>query len=322
MDIAVVGAGVTGSLIAATLQKQGHKVSVFEKSRGRGGRTTCKRTYWGQFDLGAPFIRPTQPVALNLINDLERLGIARQWTVTPYHRVESFVPEKDGTPMYVLVPGMNAACHYWLTGCRLATSVKISHLQKTPKGWILWDDTQCKFGLFDKVIVTAPWPQTHSLLAPYVNLPLLNESHWQSCWAVAAQLQSPLPESMKVIYPSASLLQLAVLDSAKPHRHSQRQTWVMYLSHKVSEALKGESSDRVSQKALHALAQLFEYDALDTLHCYAHYWRYARLSPDAQRIPPFYDAELGLAAVGDWGVGGSMEAAMMAVTEFFQQFEN
>ncbi|MBT1063088.1 NAD(P)-binding protein [Bowmanella sp. Y26] len=320
MDIAVVGAGVTGSLIAASLQKQGHKVSVFEKSRGRGGRTTCKRTHWGQFDLGAPFIRPTQLPVLNIISELESLGIARRWMVTPYHRGETFVSEKESAPIYVMVPGMNAACHHWLTGCRLATSVQITHLQKTPKGWILWDSTQCKFGLFDWVIVTAPWPQTYSLLAPYVLLAPLEERHWQPCWAVAVQLQSALPDAMPIVYSSDSLLQLAVLDSAKPQRQSQLQTWVMYLTHQASASLSDESSEAVSFKALTALAQMFERDAVDTLQCYAHFWRYARLASEAPRIAPVFDSELGLAAVGDWTVGGSVEASIKAATQFCQQF--
>ncbi|WP_102796088.1 NAD(P)/FAD-dependent oxidoreductase [Bowmanella denitrificans] len=320
MDIAVVGAGITGCLIAATLQKQGHKISVFEKSRGRGGRATCKRTHWGQFDLGAPFIRPTDPLVTEHLTELEQQGVARRWLVTPYKKQQTLQADKDNTPVYVLTPGMNAACHFWLQGCRLATSTRITYLQNSAGKWLLWDESQCKFGLFDWVIVTAPWPQSHALLAPHVCLPAFEETHWLPCWTVAAQLQTALPDVMPIIYPSDSILQLAVLDSAKPLRQGHSQIWTMQLTHQASNAMRELSSTVIARTALMALASLFERDAVDSLQCYQHFWRYARLAPDAPRPSSVWAPELGLAATGDWALGGSVESAMRAAVQFCQQF--
>ena len=53
--IAVVGAGLSGLLVARALQARGGKVVVLEKSRGLGGRLTTKRVGEAVFDTGAQY---------------------------------------------------------------------------------------------------------------------------------------------------------------------------------------------------------------------------------------------------------------------------
>ena len=61
MKVAVVGAGITGCLLthllgSASLDSKSIDVSVFEKSRGCGGRASTKQTEFGQCDLGATIV--------------------------------------------------------------------------------------------------------------------------------------------------------------------------------------------------------------------------------------------------------------------------
>ena len=51
---AVVGAGMAGIACARTLVQAGHRVTVFEKSAGLGGRMATRRSAFGTFDHGAP----------------------------------------------------------------------------------------------------------------------------------------------------------------------------------------------------------------------------------------------------------------------------
>jgi len=53
--IAVVGAGMAGITCARTLQQAGHQVTVFEKSRGLGGRMATRDSAFGSFDHGAQY---------------------------------------------------------------------------------------------------------------------------------------------------------------------------------------------------------------------------------------------------------------------------
>jgi hypothetical protein len=53
--IAVVGAGIAGIACARTLAQAGHQVTVFEKSRGAGGRMSTRDTEFGSFDHGTQY---------------------------------------------------------------------------------------------------------------------------------------------------------------------------------------------------------------------------------------------------------------------------
>ena len=55
MKIGIIGAGLAGLKVGSELKKQGHDITVFEKSRGKGGRLANKRLDWGVFDIGAQY---------------------------------------------------------------------------------------------------------------------------------------------------------------------------------------------------------------------------------------------------------------------------
>jgi renalase len=52
---AIIGAGMAGIACARTLVQAGHQVTVFEKSRGYGGRMATRSSPFGTFDHGAQY---------------------------------------------------------------------------------------------------------------------------------------------------------------------------------------------------------------------------------------------------------------------------
>ena len=58
---AIIGAGMAGISAARTLVQAGHRVSVFEKSRGAGGRMATRETPFGNFDHGAQYFTVRDP---------------------------------------------------------------------------------------------------------------------------------------------------------------------------------------------------------------------------------------------------------------------
>jgi predicted NAD/FAD-dependent oxidoreductase len=56
VDTLIVGAGLSGLVLARRLQAAGQKVQILEKSRGFGGRIATKRVEDVAFDTGAQFI--------------------------------------------------------------------------------------------------------------------------------------------------------------------------------------------------------------------------------------------------------------------------
>ncbi len=52
--VAIIGAGLAGALVAEGLHRFGAQVTVFDKSRGTGGRLAAARLGELSMDLGAP----------------------------------------------------------------------------------------------------------------------------------------------------------------------------------------------------------------------------------------------------------------------------
>ena len=59
--IAIIGVGMAGVTCARTLRQAGHHVTLFEKSRGLGGRMSTRASAFGGFDHGAQYFTVRDP---------------------------------------------------------------------------------------------------------------------------------------------------------------------------------------------------------------------------------------------------------------------
>ncbi|WP_396431657.1 FAD-dependent oxidoreductase, partial [Limnohabitans sp.] len=59
--IAIIGVGLAGVTSARTLRQAGHNVTLFEKSRGLGGRMSTRASAFGSFDHGAQYFTVRDP---------------------------------------------------------------------------------------------------------------------------------------------------------------------------------------------------------------------------------------------------------------------
>lgn len=108
--IAIVGAGMAGIACARTLVQAGHTVTVFEKSRGVGGRMATRDSAFGTFDHGAQYFTVRDPrfvQALKTVPDLCKPWSANTVRVLDEHgRVAAAgLPARDAH--WVPTPGMN-----------------------------------------------------------------------------------------------------------------------------------------------------------------------------------------------------------------------
>ena len=91
--IAVIGAGVAGAACAAGLLRAGFDVTVFDKSRGVGGRMATRQAQWtdssgiasaAPFDHGCPHFTASRPRFRALVERAEKLGTVARWRQRVY----------------------------------------------------------------------------------------------------------------------------------------------------------------------------------------------------------------------------------------------
>ena len=335
MKIAVVGAGVTGCLLANSLSSVGIDVSIFEKSRGCGGRASTKQTTWGQCDLGATIVPAQKAQFIAFMQHLCDKNIATKWPEKVFHSKQnagSLQALENGVgdrQYYVFNRKMNAACRHWIENANLYTSSLVSQVRYfAGKGWQLKSNEIWQPELFDKIVLTTPWPQSQVLIEQS-ELPLktsdLSQS-WTSCWSIALKLQQLVANDVDLVYLKAQSIQTLVRDSNKPLRPqvgtiqeaSKSEIWLVQLANKYSDDLGKEGKDKAVSIAIEGLCELFDLPYASVSEHYAHYWRYARPSPGQKPLGILSLPADGFYVGGDWSFGASIESAYEAAMNLSQ----
>lgn len=115
MTIAIIGAGIAGLTAGNILAKAGHHVTVFEKSRGFGGRLATRHTGASDrvpVDHGVPYLPAGGPEFNAFLQGLQQAGLITEWTDhLSFHDGSVFYPEhpaRERAPMYIAPKGMSA----------------------------------------------------------------------------------------------------------------------------------------------------------------------------------------------------------------------
>jgi predicted NAD/FAD-dependent oxidoreductase len=154
LQTVIVGAGITGLLIARVLHDAGARVTVLEKSRGLGGRLATKRVGDAVFDQGAQFFTVRDERFAVWVRRWEAAGLVAPWPGGA---------GVDGGIRYVGRPSMTA----WPKALAEGLDVKREH-QVTALGCCgdHWCVDVADHGCLraERLILTAPVPQSLELL--------------------------------------------------------------------------------------------------------------------------------------------------------------
>lgn len=86
MDIAIIGAGMAGLTCGQRLFANGHKVQLFDKGRGPGGRISSRRVDVDgetlHFDHGAQYFTARDERFVRQVEDWEADGIVARWPMS------------------------------------------------------------------------------------------------------------------------------------------------------------------------------------------------------------------------------------------------
>ncbi len=301
--VAVIGAGMAGLVCARTLRDHGLAVTVFDKSRGVGGRIATRRVGDVAFDHGAQYFTTRDLRFQRYVQAWTEQGLVAAWTPA-----DGAVPG-DAAPWQVPVPGMSALGRHLAADLEVVNETTIRRLLPDSRGWRLVGDGLEDRGPFRCVVVAVPAPQAAALLEP---LPALagraGEAGMAPCWAGLFAFKAPL-DLPDVVRPGQGPLAWITRDAAKPQRPSG-ETWVVHASHPWSRANLERDVDEVLEDLRSALGTLAG-PLPETTYAAAHRWRYA-LADAPLGEPCLFDAETGVAACGDWCLGGRIEAAFLS----------
>jgi photolyase PhrII len=305
LSVAVIGAGIAGAAAARTLADQGHRVVVFDKSRGVGGRMATRRTECGPFDHGAP--------AFTAVDPRFRRRVAA-WVEA---RVLACSPEPslcadggwsaDGADVYWRgEPDQPAVARRLLEGIALLCGKPIVRVRRGPGGWRLHDADATHQGPFDALVVAVPAPQAIPLLDDLPTLAArLEAACHRPCWSLLLTLSRPwgsMPPR-----PPAPLLALV---PGRPRAGSAARL-VAHASLEWSTAHLEDSAEAVREALLEPALAAIGLGRETVVEAIVHRWRHARVARPVG-AEALFDPDAWAAVVGDSIRGDGVESAFLS----------
>ncbi|CAN5902376.1 hypothetical protein BH11VER1_BH11VER1_11980 [soil metagenome] len=150
LKIAIIGAGIAGISAAKALLALGHVVTIFEKSRGFGGRCASKRWEGNVIDHGAQYFTLRDEHFRAAVQAAS--GDALLQLQAPV--LDEHDRELPDTGRWFHRHGNNRLVRDLARGVDVKTEVAIEHADSL---------LRVNGGEFDHVVSTAPWPQTARL---------------------------------------------------------------------------------------------------------------------------------------------------------------
>ena len=325
--VAVIGAGMAGIACARILADHNIDVTVFEKSRGTGGRMSTRRGDAGAFDHGAQYFSARDSRFTQAIAQWRSEGKVEEWHArfaeVGCHGAESI----EVPPRYVAIPGMSSLCSHLARGLEVVTEARIEPLRRSGTRWSVEsagpEASRRSHGEFDIVLSTVPAPQAASLIgaaAPALASVATRTSMramWSMMWSTRSRVGLPFDhaEILAGAPRVGESLGWVSRISAKPGRAPDGiDRWVVLARPEWSEDRLERAPEDVLPLVEAEFAALCESLGVllpDRLHGAAHRYRFALAARDGGPGPQF-DAELGIGLAGDWLSGTRIEDAYLS----------
>jgi predicted NAD/FAD-dependent oxidoreductase len=322
---------------ARTLVQAGHRVTLFEKSHGLGGRMSTRTSPFGTFDHGAQYFTVRDPrfaLALQTTPTLCKPWSANTVRVLDAHgRVAAAgLPARE--QHWVPTPGMNALVRRWaqplVDGMAIEMQTKVTHLERDALDKSRWQlrtagpgDTSHVYSGFDAVVLAIPSPQAQELLKTTPKAAALLKKTAKvtvaPCWTLMLAYPLAVQPGLTTLGPQWSAARsthhrIAWLsrESSKPGR-GPVERWTVQASAAWSQEHIQDDAARVQAKLIKAFAEVTGIRA-EPAHAETHRWLYAK-TEQALGQSHLWDAKAGIGVCGDWCLGHRVEDAFVSGLE-------
>lgn len=310
--IAIIGAGLAGATLAQRLTQAGVEVSVYEKSRGTGGRLSSCRLPGSTADLGAPFLKAKS-------NDFSQ-WLSQQDCLQTWHpqTIDFQLQPSVADALYVGESRLSSLTRQLLKDVTLYSSTRVGYIWPEQQGALtqvrLRDEKGESLGVFDAVIVTAPAQQAAALLEAIPRFAkkaasIQPQASWVNIIETKASTKTP-----DLIMGKHPIFYRCVKESSKPGRQAEQgtDTWALEACTEWSEEHVNTVPEVVATKLNNAFKQLIS-DAEVVATYRTHRWLYSRHNRPENEV--LWDQSAHIGACGDWLSSGGFEGAWQSANK-------
>ncbi|MEX0662576.1 MAG: FAD-dependent oxidoreductase [Balneolaceae bacterium] len=340
MVIGIIGAGISGLIAGRVLAKQGHDVTILEKSSGFGGRMATRNagtSHETKLDHGLSYFTVDSPEFQNFSAELLEKGLIKRWgdDFGFYDGIKLYKknPNQKQQPTFTAVDGMNSIGKYLSRWVDVKTETLVggityigSHRTKK-RSWMINLTAGNTFEA-DAVIIATPAPQAYGLLQTSTDetnalkiIREIDEVHYAPCYTLMTGYgDRELPDWEGVICNSGALQFIS--NEASKKSNGQECSLVAQATPEFTKHLKGIKNDEtITKEMLNELSGIAGRWAASPKWSQVHYWRYSR----AMKVinEPYFELEMNdapLALIGDYFGGNSVDSAFRSGYKLAKQW--
>ena len=316
-NIAIIGAGITGITLANLLQEK-YNLTVFEKSRGVGGRMATRRAEPYQFNHGAQyfkignkefkdFMQPLmvnkiiKPLKANQIEILNKKVIKR----TKIYNKKYFTAESK----------MNSVVKYLINN---NLSIKLlCNIEKTLKEndkWFIIDSDKVSYGPYDWLLITIPPNQAIEILYnSFKFLDIIKKIKMRSCYS----LMLGFDEIKEFDFDTALFLDEDIQWLSISKKILEKKEYYNLLinsSFNFAEQNINGSKDKISNYLIKQVSDILQCELNNYKHKALHFWKYA-MSEKNNNLGSLFDEDLKVIVCGDWCMNGKVEGGFLSAKD-------
>lgn len=309
MKIAILGCGVAGLSAARELRRNGVDVTLFDKSRGVGGRMSTRYAGDWEFDHGAQYFTVQDPDFQAEIDAAIDAGVVSSWEAKALYLKTGHLSADTGRQRYVGQPRMNSLPKYWAEGFDVHLGKRVSSIRKSMTWSLQFEDGTSVDG-FDGVISTLP-PAQAALILPedFGAASAVSSAQMHVCFCLMVGLAATFNLGWDTLRVKDLPIDWISINHAKPGRSQDVGTIVIHSEAGWSDAHVDADRDWVQDVMLKSASALLGLPLEKAPHIALHRWLYAsnKTSPDTDCL-----RGQGFVVAGDWCLGGRVQGAWLS----------
>ena len=318
--IAIIGAGISGLTVAKELSEL-NEVTIFDKSRGVGGRMATKRIDDYHFDHGAQFFTAKSQEFKDFCNKAKNDKIIEEWNIDFVEIIGNKIGKKyqfnNDKPHFVAKPQMNNLCKYIAQDLNILLGKQVKSINFDDKKWSLKTVEDEIFNNFDYLILAIPSHQVINLLPKnFKYLDIISNIRMSGCFTLMLGFKEKLSIEFGAALVKESNISWISVNSSKPER-PKGFSLIVNSSNKWADENIEEDLEIIKEKMITSLRQIIDFD-ISNLSCQnIHRWRYANATLRTGD-KSLFDPNLNLGVCGDWLISGRVENAFLSGLDLYK----
>ena len=291
MKIAIIGAGFSGCNLYNNLKEKYEDITIFEKSRGVGGRLSTKYIEDKFIDHGTSSLIPITDDLKFFCLDLAKNGVLKA-------KYDQFIPNN----------GINSICKFLIDEKDLLVNTKIIKAQNSNNKWFLEDEHHKIYEDFDLLFITIPAPQ---ILEMQIELQddfkqKLSHIKYDSVFSLILYSNENLKLDEKKIYENVDVSD--IINNSKKYLYKDFSSYIIHSTKEFANCLNHKNKDEIYELFLENFEEELQ-DELKNFTTIEHFWKYAN-AKNSLDMPYFLNEEKNLGICGDYFNHNNMEAAL------------